>query len=49
MVNLVAADLLPIRALHSIKTILNIYIFYHLGQENWMADDASRLFFLSDT
>ena len=49
MVNPVVADLLRIHALHSRKLFLNISVFYHLGQENCMADDASRLFYLSDT
>ena len=48
-INLVVADLLRIHALHSRKLFLNNSIFYHLGKENSMADDASRLFYLSDT
>ena len=49
MINPVVADLLRIRALHSRKFFLNPSVFYHPGQENCMADDASCLFYLSDT
>ena len=49
MINLVVAYLLLIHVLHSIKFFLNHSVFYHLGQENCMADDASSLFYLSDT
>ena len=49
MINQVVADLLRIRALHSSKFFLKPSVFYHPGQENCMADDASRLFYLSDT
>ena len=47
-INPVVADLLCICTLHSRK-ILNPSIFYHPGQENCMADDASCLFNLSET
>ena len=46
---LVVADLLHIRALHSRKFFLNPSVFYHLGQENCMADNTSRLFCSYDT
>ena len=49
MINPVVAYLLCIRALHSRKFSLNPFVFYHPGLENCMADDASRLFYLSDT
>ena len=49
MINLVVADLLCIRALHSRNFFLNPSVFYHPGKENCMADDASSLFYLSDT
>ena len=49
IINPVVADLLRIRALHSRKFFLNSSDFYHPGQENCMADNASRLFYLSDT
>ena len=49
MINPVVADLLRLRALHSRKFFLNPSVFYHPGQENCMADDASRLSYLSDT
>ena len=45
----VVANLLRIYALHSRKFFLNPSIIYHPGQENCMADNASRLFYLSDT
>ena len=48
MINSVVADLLRIRALHSRKFFFNPSVFYHTNQENCMADDASRLFCLSD-
>ena len=48
MINQVVADLLHICALHSRKFFLNPSVFYHPGQENCMADDAARLFYLSD-
>ena len=41
MINPVVADLLCIQALHSKKFFLNPSVFYHPGQENCMADDAS--------
>ena len=47
MINLVVADLLRIRALYSRKFFLDPSVFYHLVQENYMANDASRLFYLS--
>ena len=49
MINPVVADLLRICALHSKKFFLNPYVLYHPIQENCIADDASRLFYLSDT
>ena len=49
MIYLVVAYLLHIHALHSRKFFLNPFVFYQLGQENCMADDASHLFSLSDT
>ena len=49
MINLVVAELLRICVLHSRKFFLNPSVFYHPGKENCMADDASRLFYLSDT
>ena len=49
MIDPVFVDLLCIRALHSRKLFLNPSVFYHPGQENCMADNASRLFYLSDT
>ena len=49
MTNPVVADLLRISTLHSRKFFLNPSVFYHPGQENCMANDASRLFYLSDT
>ena len=49
MINPVVADLLRIHALHSRKFFLNPSVFYHPGQENCMADDASCLFYVSDT
>ena len=49
VINQVIADLLCICALHSRKIVLDPTIFYHPGQENCMADDASLLFYLSDT
>ena len=33
-INPVVADILPIRARHSIQFFLNPYVFYHLGQDN---------------
>ena len=48
-INPVVADLLRINVLHSRKFFLNPSIFYHLGQENCMADHALSLFYLSDT
>ena len=38
-INLVVADLLRICAIHYINLILNLYVFYSLGQENCMEDD----------
>ena len=49
MINPVVADLLRIRALHSRKFFSNPSVFYHPAQENCMADNASSLFYLSDT
>ena len=43
----VVADLLLIRARHS--RLKKTSVFYHLGQENRTADDASCLFEISDT
>ena len=48
MINPAVADLLRIRALHSREFFFNPSVFYYPGQENCMADDASRLFSLSD-
>ena len=48
-INPVVADLLPLPALHLRYFFLNPYVFYHLGIENHMADDASCLFEISDT
>ena len=48
-INMVVAELLRLRALHSRQFFLNPSIFYHPGIENRMADDASFLFGLSDT
>ena len=47
--NPVVADLLCIHTLHYRKFFLNSSVFYHPGLENCMADDASRLFYLSGT
>ena len=47
-INPVVADLLRLRALHLRQFFLNPSFFYHPGIENRMADDASRLFELSD-
>ena len=49
MINPVVAYLLQIRALHSRIFFLNPSVFHHPGQENCMAYDASRVFYLSDT
>ena len=49
MINPVVADLLRIHRLHSGPLFTNPSIFNHPGIENHMADDASRLFELSDT
>ena len=49
MINPVVADLLRICVLRSRKFFLNPSVFYHPGQENCMDDDASRLFYLSET
>ena len=49
MINPVVADLLRICTLHYRQFFLNPSFFYHLGQEYCMADDASRLFYLSAT
>ena len=43
-INLVVADILCLRALHSRQFFLNPYLFYHPGIENCMADDDSLLF-----
>ena len=48
-INPVVADLLCLRALHSRQFFINPSVFYHPGIENRMADDAYRLFELSDT
>ena len=47
--NPMVADLLRIRALHSLQFCFNPSIFYHSVQEDHMVDDASRLFEISDT
>ena len=49
MINPVVVDLLRIRALHSIKFFLDPSLFYHPVQENCMANDTLRLFYLSGT
>ena len=49
MINPVVADLLRTHVLHSRKFFLIPSVFYHPGQENCMVEDASRLFYLSDT
>ena len=49
MIKPVVVELLRICVLHSRKFFLNPPGFYHLGQENCIANDASRLFYLSDT
>ena len=49
MINPVVADLFLIRMLYSRKFFLNPSVFYHLGQEKCVADDASCLFYLSET
>ena len=49
MINLVVADLLRICALHSRKFFLNPFFLNHPGQEKFIADYASLLFYLSDT
>ena len=49
MINLVVADLLRIRTLHSRKFFLNTPILNNPDQENYMADDTLRLFYLYDT
>ena len=48
-INLVVVELIRIRALHSIQFNLNPSVFNHLGQENFMADNASCTFHLSET
>ena len=48
-INPVIVDLLFIHALHSIHFSLNPYIFYHPVHDNFMADDSSCIFDLSDT
>ena len=48
-INPVVADLLRLCALHSRQFFINPSVFNHPGIENRMADDASRLFELSDT
>ena len=48
-INLVVADLLHISALHYHPFFLNSFVLYHLGQDSFMAYDASRLFDLPDT
>ena len=48
-INPVVADLLRLRTLHSRQFFINTSVFYHPGIDNCMADDASRLFELSDT
>ena len=49
MINPVVAELLRICTLHSRKFFLNPPVFYQPVQKNCIADDASRLFYLSDT
>ena len=49
MINPVVADLPCIRALNSRKFFLSPSVFYHLGQEKCIIDDAFHLFYLSDT
>ena len=49
MINLVVAEILRIRTLHSRKFFFNHSVFYHPGEEKCMANYASRLFYLSDT
>ena len=49
IINPVVADLLLIRAIHYKNFFLNPSVFNHPGQENCIAKDASRLFYLSDT
>ena len=49
MINPVVVDLLRICTLHSRFFFSNPSVFYHPGQENCMAYDASCLFHLSDT
>ena len=48
-INQVVGYLLCIRSLHSRMFFLNPSVSYHPSQENCMADDASCLFYLSDT
>ena len=45
----VVAESIRIRVLHSRQFELNPSIFYHPGQEFFMADDTSCLFYISDT
>ena len=49
IINPVVVDLLRIFALHSIQFYLNSSVFYHPGQENCNADNASCLFYISET
>ena len=49
MINHVVTDILRIHALYSREFFLNTSVFYHPGQEKCLADNASRLFYLSDT
>ena len=48
-INPVVADLLCLHALHSRQFFINPFVFYHAGIDNCMADDASRMFELSET
>ena len=45
----VVVDLLSIHAIHSRQLSLNPSVFFHPGQENCIADDASCLFDISGT
>ena len=47
-INLVVADLLRIRSSLQ-KKFLSVSVFYHTGQENFIADDDSCLFDVSET
>ena len=47
--NPLVKNLLRILAIHSRFLFLIVSVFYHPGQENIMADNASCIFRLSDT